>query len=279
MTTTNGTQHLAPAPKRGESTRVLMIGCGQMGGALLTRWIESPEFQFTVISPSGSRQFPATVQSLRSVTGLGDSQFDIVVIGVKPQMIKEVLPDYLNTLAEDGVFVSIAAGFACSSLAQITHSAPMIRVMPNLPVSIGKGVSGLYADPQTAPAHRARVERLMTPTGKLVWVDSEDALDRLTAIAGSGPGFAFEVARSWVQAAEALGFSADQARAMVLGTIEGAIELALSTAEPLDELRNRVTSKNGATYAGLLAMNGNGQLDQLLEETVQAAYDRAVELR
>nr|WP_280635670.1 pyrroline-5-carboxylate reductase dimerization domain-containing protein [Erythrobacter sp. A6_0] len=105
-------------------------------------------------------------------------------------------------------------------------------------------------------------------------------LDRATAVAGSGPGYVFEIARSYVAAAEKLGFDPDQARALVLGTMEGTIAMALANPDtPLEELRNSVTSKGGTTAAGLDALNGDGGLSDKLDATLTSAYNRAVELR
>jgi pyrroline-5-carboxylate reductase len=222
---------------------------------------------------------PRGVDQVCGASELDGQRFDIVVVAVKPQMIAEVLPDYLSLLADDGVILSIAAGFSLKSLQVIVGQASVVRVMPNLPVSLGKGVSGLFADDQVAGKHRKLTEALMRPTGHLIWVASEDELDRVTAVAGSGPGYAFEIARCWAQAGEDLGFSRSQARELVLRTLEGAVELALNSDTPLDGLREQVTSKNGTTQAGLTALNGQSQLDGLLGTTVRAAYERAIELR
>ena len=119
----------------------------------------------------------------------------------------------------------------------------------------------------------------MAPTGELVWVSTEDELDRVTAVAGSGPGYAFEIARCWAEACESLGFSEQQARRLVLTTLAGSVDLALASDASLDELRDGVTSRKGTTQAGLSALNGGSQLGSLFGETVQAAYARAVELR
>jgi pyrroline-5-carboxylate reductase len=115
--------------------------------------------------------------------------------------------------------------------------------------------------------------------GTFVWVDSEDGLDRVTAIAGSGPGYVFELARTYVQAATALGFSEDQARSLVLGTLAGTIEMAQSSNRSLATLRDNVTSKNGTTEAGLKALNGDNALTDLMSAAVHAAYARATEMR
>jgi pyrroline-5-carboxylate reductase len=104
-------------------------------------------------------------------------------------------------------------------------------------------------------------------------------LDRLTAVAGSGPGYVFEMLRAYVEAAEALGFSEEDARNLVLGTVRGALELALESDQSLEDLRKSVTSKGGTTAAGLDALNGADEFSTLIRETLEAAYQRAVELR
>lgn len=259
-------------------THVLMAGCGNMGGALLSRWLDQSSFQFTVVSPSG-RSCPEGVNVVRNVKELQGQKFDLIIIAVKPQMINEVLPDYVDLASEDGCFVSIAAGFSASSIKKIIGDQPMVRIMPNMPVSTGKGVSALFATKSVTEKQRDTIARLMDSTGQLIWVEDEDAIDRITAIAGSGPGYAFELARCWIQAGQSLGFSEAEARQMVLQTLTGSVELALGSDASLAELRDGVTSKNGTTAAGLAALNTDNSLDDLLKQTIDAAYARAVELR
>ena len=259
-------------------TRVLMAGCGNMGGALLGRWLQRPDFEFTVISPS-NRRCPEGVRVENRVEALQGQTFDLIVIAVKPQLINDVIPAYVDLLAVDGCFVSMAAGFSTSSLESLTGSKPIVRIMPNMPVSVGKGVSALFANQHASLAHKELVTDLMQATGQLIWVEDEDAIDRFTAIAGSGPGYAFEIARCWVQAGQALGFSEAEAREMVLQTLSGSAEMALASESSLEDLRNGVTSKNGTTAAGLQALNASGDLDKTLHRALDAAYSRAVELR
>jgi pyrroline-5-carboxylate reductase len=271
---THGKRQRGDAPQR-----VLMIGCGRMGGALLTRWVGAGQYRFTVVSPSGTRRFPDTVRAVRGAKELDSDQFDLIVIAVKPQQIKDVIPAYVPFMDPHGSLLSLAAGFSAASLTDLLGPLPICRVMPNLPVAIGEGVSALYADVQLTQAHRRIIDALMKPTGTLLWVDSEDELDRVTAVAGSGPGYALEVARCWVQAGEAMGFSPAVARALVLGTLKGSVSLALESDATLATLRDGVTSKNGTTEAGLTALNGESQLEALFHQTLNAAYARAQELR
>ena len=176
--------------------------------------------------------------------------------------------------------LSIAAGYSAGRLSTLMDDAPVIRTMPNLPAAIGQGVSGICPGPHATGDHVAHAEAFMRRAGATITVDSEEKLDRVTAVAGSGPGYVFEIARAYAEAAMAQGFDEDEARDMVLGTIGGAIAMASEAGAPsLEELRNSVTSKGGTTAAGLNALNGDGGLSTRLHDTLQAAYDRAVELR
>ena len=249
-----------------------------MGSALLSQWVEGPE-AITVVDPAGS-DVPDGVVLIADRAEIADRKFDLIVAAVKPQLIDDILADYADMLAPGGYVLSIAAGYSAARLSRLMGDAPVIRTMPNLPAAIGRGVSGICAGPHAGDGHIAHAQDFMGRAGTTVTVDSEDKLDRVTAVAGSGPGYVFEIARAYTEAAMAQGFDEEEARAMVLGTIGGAIAMASEPGAPsLEELRNSVTSKGGTTAAGLNALNGDGGLSTRLHDTLQAAYDRAVELR
>jgi len=269
--------------------RIALIGYGKMGAALLSQWLavapaRFPDHRFVVIDPaiegcpvpepSGSR-----VAFLAEPPPVEECAFDLVIVAVKPQMLDEVLPLYAQRIAKGGFVASIAAGCSIARLRSLAGGVPAVRIMPNLPAAIGAGVSGLCADLSVSEAQRGTVEGLMRAVGTVLWVQDEDRLDRLTAVAGSGPGYVFELARSYVEAARALGFDEGEARLLVLGTLQGTIAMARQSDMALEELRASVTSKGGTTAAGLSALNGDGSLDSLLRATLDAAYARAVELR
>lgn len=258
--------------------KVLLVGCGKMGGALLSQWIHAGTSSFTVVDPFLEKQ-PDKSRLCRNIAELGDEKFDLLVVAIKPQFVDEILPEYQNALNADGMIVSIAAGCSAKRLQSVLTGYPVIRIMPNLPSAIGEGVAGLYASEGASEAQKTAVETLMQSAGTAVWVDAEDALDRVTAVAGSGPGYVFELARAYIEAATDLGFSDKQARDLVIGTMSGAIQMIQETGEDPETLRNSVTSKNGTTEAGLKALNGDGKLSELLKATTKAAYNRAVELR
>lgn len=256
-----------------------------MGSALLRRWAESEDSRFAtshffVIDPaSGSEENSGRITYLQEPPPVEQCAFDLVIVAVKPQIVDKVLPDYVARMASDGFVASIAAGCSIERLSRLAGGAPVVRIMPNLPAAIGQGVSGLCAEPRVTALQRDAVQNLMAATGKTLWVEDEDKLDRLTAIAGSGPGYVFEIARAFVDAAIELGFSEYEARRLVLGTMQGSLSMALDSDLGLEDLRRSVTSKNGTTEAGLEALNADSGLSKRLQATVDAAYDRAVELR
>ena len=258
--------------------QILLVGCGKMGGALLRQWVEVKELNFTVVEPTHTN-VPAEVNHCDSPSQLGDKRFDVIIIAIKPQMIDEVMPSYRSFLLDDGCVISIAAGCAMSSLKAIWDGHAILRMMPNMPAFIGKGISGLVADDLATAAQRDLLEQLANQVGQSVWVESEDMLDRLTAVSGSGPGYVFEIARVYVEAAKSLGFSNSEARKLALSTIAGTAQMATASDASLTDLRNSVTSKKGTTEAGLNALNGGGEISERLQHALQAAYDRAVELR
>lgn len=260
------------------SHKALMVGCGKMGGALLEQWITSDRLDFTVVDPM-AESLPDGARLVKDQDALNNEMFDLIIVAIKPQLIEKVLPSYSKRLTENGIVLSMAAGFSGTRLGKVMETDRVARIMPNLPSMIGKGVAGLYATEEVSQTYRDLLEHMMELAGTSVWVDSEDGLDRITAVAGSGPGYVFEFARTYVEAAESLGFSNDQARDLVLGTILGTIEMAQGSDDTLETLRNNVTSKNGTTEAGLNALNDDGVLTKKLKETVDAAYNRAIELR
>ncbi len=257
--------------------KVLMIGCGKMGGALLGNWMRGGD-EFTIVDPILDSA-PDGATLVREAGELPDQRFDVLIIAIKPQLIDKVMPAYTAMLEPGGYALSIAAGCSIARIKSVLGGAPVLRVMPNLPAAIGQGVSALCASADATPEQTAHARTLMEYAGTAIMVEDEDQIDRFTGIAGSGPGYIFEFARAYVQAAMAMGFDDASARAMVLDTMAGTVAMARSSDEELEALRNSVTSKGGTTAAGLEAFNGDGEVSTLLAKTVAAAYSRALELK
>lgn len=257
---------------------ILLIGCGKMGGAMLRQWTRADEHSFTVADPAAT-DLPDSVRHVSKATDLAANSFDVVFIAIKPQMIADVLPDYAHAIKAGGTFVSIAAGASVASIAKVVGDVAIVRVMPNMAALVGMGVSGLYANDRCTDLQKRDIVALIDQTGTCIPVESEDEIDRLTAVSGSGPGYVFEILRSYVAAAEGLGFDHDTARQLVFDTLSGTVEAARQSTMTLAQLRQSVTSKNGTTQAGLSELMRGGELDNLFQSTLQAAYTRAGELK
>ena len=267
--------------------RLAVIGGGNMAQAILRGAIdtgvikpddvivaEPDEAKRNLFQSWGSR---AVANAAKLVDRLApDAQ---IMLAVKPQFLADAAHD-LGGAADGRIVITILAGSTSQRVRDALGSrAHVIRVMPNLPAAVGKGTSGVLAGPDVSDTQADHAMDMMRRTGTAVTVENEDMLDRATAVAGSGPGYVFEIARSYVAAAEKLGFDPDQARALVLGTMEGTIAMALANPDtPLEELRNSVTSKGGTTAAGLDALNRDGGRSDKLDATLTSAIDRAVEL-
>ncbi|MFT5894561.1 MAG: pyrroline-5-carboxylate reductase [bacterium] len=257
---------------------LLVIGCGKMGGALVARWASEIEIPITVAVRS-SNVVPQGTALVRSPSELEGMLFDQVVIAVKPQVIGEVVPDYLPYISKGACMLSIAAGISIESLTSIVGDRPIIRMMPNLPGEIGRGVTGYFANEKCSVRDIAFAKVLTESVGMSLQVSQEEDLDKVTAVAGSGTGYAFEIIRCWIEAAEAIGLSPSVSKELVLETIGGAVDLASMKPDSIEVLRNSVASPNGTTAAGLERLRENDSIEKLMKVTVNAALARAIELR
>ena len=259
--------------------RVLMVGCGNMGGAMLGRWIDaglSPD-RVTVLTPSG-RAMPEGVRLIREfrLKFAGASTFDTLLLAMKPQQLAQVHATELAALVPKRL-ISILAGVEVSTLARLWPNTTVVRAMPNLPVAIGKGVVGLHTRAESAEV-RAITDALMAPLGLSEWIDNEGLFDVMTALAGSGPAFLFRFIDALGAAGASLGLSPDQANRLALATVEGSAIMAELASEAPGELANRVASKGGSTREGLDVLDRDNALVELLSRTLDAATRRNREM-
>ena len=200
---------------------------------------------------------------------------DVVVLAVKPQQAAEALAAVKPTLAARHLLVSICAGLPTTALeAQVP--ARVVRVMPNLPALVRRGVSAICGGARALAADLDLVEELFAAVGAVVRLP-EDRMNEVTALSGSGPGYVFAFIEAMEGAAMAMGIAPETARKMAIETVRGAAELAAQTGENPAELRSRVSSKGGTTLAGLAAMEAVG-FSAAVAAGMKAARDRAAEL-
>lgn len=200
----------------------------------------------------------------------------LVVWAVKPQSFAEAAAPCAAYVGQ-ALHLSVMAGIRSDAIARAAGTERVVRAMPNTPALIGMGIAGLFARAAVSGADRERIERLLAPTGRVLWVDREADLDTVTAVSGSGPAYVFYFIEAMMAAAQDMGLAADAGRQLALATFAGATELALRADEPVEVLRERVTSKGGTTYAALQSLEGDG-VKAAIVKAVKAAQQRAREL-
>jgi pyrroline-5-carboxylate reductase len=200
----------------------------------------------------------------------------LIIWAVKPQVFKEAAAQ-ISAFAAHALHFSVAAGIRSDSIATWLGSERIVRAMPNTPALIGKGMTALYARPEVGLAGKAWVERVVASMGEFLWLDTESQLDAVTAISGSGPAYVFYFLEAMNEAAVKMGLSPEQGRRLAISTFSGASELAHRSHEPLETLRQRVTSKGGTTYAAITAME-SAHIKQHFIHAMNAAEQRAKEL-
>ena len=204
---------------------------------------------------------------------------DVVVLSVKPQNMKDVLNEIKDSVKKDTLIISIAAGVTTAKIAGALGDVPIIRGMPNTPALIGQGASALYSGNASKEA-MGQAQKIFSAVGKSVAVESEELIDAVTAVSGSGPGYFFLLMEEMIKAGEKLGLSSDVAKKLVLQTAKGAALLAESAdiqGETPAELRNKVTSPGGTTEAAIKVF-AEKQFGELVTEALTAACDRGKEL-
>ncbi|HEU4651460.1 MAG TPA: pyrroline-5-carboxylate reductase [Croceibacterium sp.] len=255
---------------------ILIVGCGNMAGAMLQGWLAAglDPARFTVVDPFAP-ELPQGVRRLESLAQAG--AFDAILLGVKPQMLRDVAPQVAPLAGSATRLLSILAGVELAVLsAHFPAAAGIVRLMPNLSAALGKSPIALVAR-GLDQAERDAATALFAPLGTPEWI-SEDAFDLVTALAGSGPAFVYRFIDALAQAATALGLPHDQAARLALATVDGAAALAAVSPHDPGELARRVASPGGVTQAGLDALDESGALGALIERTLRAARDRSAEM-
>lgn len=254
-----------------------LIGCGNMAGAMLKGWLDAgiDASRITVIRPSGA----PVAEGIRVLTTWPEDEVPaLAMLGVKPQKLDEVAPELARILDPATVLVSILAGVEQPTLhARFPQVRAIVRAMPNTPVQLRQGVTGLYSDGDDKAA-KALAEQLMAALGLALWVDEEGQFEALTTLTGCGPAFLFRFIDALAKAGGAQGFDADAAAKLATATVAGAAALAAASDESPGALADRVASPGGMTRAGLNVLDEDGALDRLLARTLEAANRRGAEM-
>jgi pyrroline-5-carboxylate reductase len=255
---------------------ILIVGCGNMAGAMLQGWLAAglDPARFAVSDPfapelpEGVRRFEAVPQ---------DEAFDAILLGVKPQLLAEVAPQVAPVARAGTTLLSILAGVELAVLeTHFPQARGIVRLMPNLSAALGKSPIALASN-GLDQAGQGAVTALLAPLGTPEWLAEAD-FDLVTALAGSGPAFVYRFIDALAQAAARLGLPAEQAARLALATVDGAAALAAASPHDPGELARRVASPGGVTQAGLDTLDRGAALGDLIEATLRAARDRSAQM-
>jgi pyrroline-5-carboxylate reductase len=257
------------------------IGGGNMAQALISGWLKQgiSASQIHVVEPAAAtrehltRHLKVTCHE-QATTALSAS--GMVVWAIKPQVFKQVTLS-LNCMFPQALHLSVAAGVRSDSIGRWLDTTSVVRAMPNTPALVGLGQTGLFAGPAVNASQREQVQALMQAIGQSIWVEREELLDSVTALSGSGPAYVFYFIEAMTKAGVSMGLTPEQAHQLAVGTFTGAAELARSSSESPEVLRERVTSKGGTTYAAITSMQEH-QIERLIAQAMQAARQRSIEM-
>lgn len=261
-----------------QTSKILLIGAGKMGSALLSAWLHKgiPASNIVVVEPNQKQ----TLGGVSTVGSLEEASADVdcILLAVKPQSMDEVLQE-LASKKSKALVLSIAAGKTLGYFEKhLGAEAAIVRAMPNTPAIIGKGISALIANENVSDEQRQLAETLLRAAGRTVWLTDETQMDAVTAISGSGPAYVFLFLDALIAAGIAQGLSQDIATQLAIQTVRGSVKLAQKSEDSLEQLRKNVTSPGGTTEAALNVLMKGNALERLLNDAVAAAAKRSKEL-
>lgn len=263
---------------------IAFIGCGNMSrsliGGLIANGIETEKLH--AADPDNKQR--SNIAEQFAIATFADNQgaiekADVILLAVKPQVMHEVVSDIAESVkGTNKLIISIAAGVKLDSIMNwLGNKTAIVRVMPNTPALIQAGAAAIVANEHTSETQKNIAEAMMRSVGTAIWLDSEEQMDAVTALSGSGPAYFFYFMEAMEKAAIAMGLNNEQARLLTIETAVGASKMALMSSSDPAELRQQVTSPGGTTEKALNIFKQNN-MEKLVEKAMQAAKQRSIEL-
>ncbi len=252
-----------------------IVGCGNMARAMLRRWVETgmDADNIHAVDPA-TPDLPAGITALSAIPA-DAAVADRVLLAVKPQLLDAVAADVARLIGPKTQLLSILAGVEVTTLkARFPEAASVVRIMPNLPAALGKGVIALHSPNGPDSVTSA----LMAPLGLVEWIADETQLHLVAALAASGPAYLYRFVDALGIAAARLGLAPDQAARFALAMVEGSALLAAQSGEAPATLADHVASKGGMTREGLNVLDTDDALIDLLVNTLEAARRRSAKM-
>lgn len=263
---------------------LVLVGAGKMGGAMLEGWLsvgmDGPGM--TILDPHPSPEIVTIakaheIQLNPPLTHIPAPS--VVILAIKPQMLDAIAPILAAIVTPNCLVISILAGKTIADVkARLPACGGVIRAMPNLPASVRRGITAAAASSGLGDRHLVMADALLKAVGKVEWLPSEDLIDAVTAVSGSGPAYVFHMVEALAAAGVSAGLSPEVAERLARATIEGAGELLFKLDVPPGKLRQNVTSPGGTTAAALEILMADNGLTALMRKAVAAAKARAEEL-
>jgi pyrroline-5-carboxylate reductase len=258
---------------------IWLIGCGNMGGALVRGWLArglDPR-AVTVVNPVPPTDAPGIKHLTHAPADA--TQVSVLVLAIKPQMLAGVVASLQPLVGSETVILSVLAAPGIAELkAAFPRAAAIVRTSaPTCPLRSARESRPCSPSP-ASPEIDALAERLLAPLGEVIWLDDEAQCDAVTAVAGCGPAFVFRFADALIKAGQDLGLPPAMTTKLVETTLSGSIELMLRSDDPPNRLAARVASPGGVTLEGLKVLDHEAALDTLMRRTLVAARDRSVEM-
>jgi pyrroline-5-carboxylate reductase len=259
-----------------------------MGSSLLKGLISNNELNFdiSVVEPNLTKDnndliLENKIDYFQSIEDIKEPDFDLILFAVKPQVINEVCSGVIENLNQEKTFsiISILAGTTVKTFEGYFSSSPIIRAMPNLAVSEGSGVTALYGNINVEKVFKDTSDKIFSGVGEVIWVDSEDMMDVITATSGSGPAYYFFLTECLSLIAEEMGLSKENADKLSRQVAIGSSDVMKSSTESLANLREKVTSKGGTTEAALeVLMSPDREFYNIFKQALKKAYKKSKDL-
>tara|TARA_B000000609_G_scaffold98046_1_gene74827 strand:+ start:237 stop:1058 length:822 start_codon:yes stop_codon:yes gene_type:complete len=269
-----------------DSQKLLIIGLGKMGGSLLEGLISEklPKIEISVIEPNLNETNKDMVikntNHYSSIDKINSFDFDIVIFAIKPQIVKEVCQQIsLISSGKSFSIISILAGTKIKTFERFFNNYPIIRTMPNLAASKGSSITALYGNNFINNDFKLLTENIFSKIGEYFWINSEDDIDIITAISGSGPAYYFYLTDCLSSIAKEIGLKDIDTNKLAKIVAKGSTDLMMSSSKTANELKENVTSKGGTTEAAFEILEGSKKnFYNLLKSAIKNAVKRSKEL-
>ena len=259
--------------------KILLVGCGHMGSALLSAWVNILLFKISIIDPLKylklKKKYSKKITVYKSIEEVRNiNEFHIIIFAVKPQIAKSIINYYSSIVRKNMFFLSIMAGKKINFFEKnLNKSTQIIRAMPNMPAFVNEGMTCLFANKHVSNKNRYIAENLFKNVGKVLWLKKES--DKVTAISGSGPGYFFLFIEHLLSESSKLGLNSEKIKLLVYQTALGSIELLIKSNKTAKQLRKSIAIRGGTTEAAINIFEKNKKLKKLINVALKEAYKKS----